>query len=858
MARVAVAGAALMAVLAPAHAWARPGPDGPPDEEVEEILVQVRLGRYLERTIISYRIGDRALLPMAEFLQLTGMKILEVTDTSTVAQWYPQRTTLKGMSGDSVLWAGTRAFPAARGDLISVGGVLYAATSLLARALDVEIQVDWSELTISVTNPDRLPLIRRLHRAALRRALARRMAPPPPDLIVGPDRSHMQGVVLDYNLLVPSNDPVDGSLYGLALGTNALGGSLKLSGQSASTGDRREVHMAGSWLGVWPTDRYLKQMRVGDGLASGPRSWPFRGVMISNSPYIRPIRFGTSQFQGQVGAGWDVEAYRGSELLGYQNVGPDGSFAFDVPVGYGENPIDVVAYGPYGEIRRFNQTYRVSHRLLQRHRFEYGLSAGACVRTACDGLFNADVRYGLTSRWTVGGGLDRFWRPGSNLDHPYVSVIGNPRNAWTLEAQAALNAYALGRVRYEPSLNLRLEAEHTVFDDQVVDPIITPASQQSRTRLDAMIRPLPGVRSFFLEGRMQRSVRTVGTNTQWLLRSSWQSRNLRLLPFFRLEDNSVFGTNLSSRTFAGMDAVLLARPGSGPLTRSWLQAGVEFESGGRLNRINLDLAKALRTGTRIEAGVRWTNDGLGPVFRFGFSSLLPGARINSSLEVPSEGSVSATQFLQGSMLWNQDSRRVTFNAGPSIERSGVTGLVFLDENANGLHDLEEPGLPGVQIVVGNNVVVTDSSGRYQMWDLLAFDPVLLVIDSTSLASPLWVSSFSSVSLYPEPNTYRTLDLPIIESGVIDGRLVPRSAGMPGLGGIELELIDRATDSRLTVKTFSDGGFYLMGVRPGTYRLTVAEAYAATLGIVADPVEITVLPAMGGAVIENVELGVSRR
>jgi len=74
----------------------------------------------------------------------------------------------------------------------------------------------------------------------------------------------------------------------------------------------------------------------------------------------------------------------------------------------------------------------------------------------------------------------------------------------------------------------------------------------------------------------------------------------------------------------------------------------------------------------------------------------------------------------------------------------------------------------------------------------------------------------------------------------------------------LELIDRATDSRLTVKTFSDGGFYLMGVRPGTYRLTVAEAYAATLGIVADPVEITVLPAMGGAVIENVELGVSRR
>jgi len=45
-----------------------------------------------------------------------------------------------------------------------------------------------------------------------------------------------------------------------------------------------------------------------------------------------------------------------------------------LPVRYGENPVDFVAYGPFGEIREFNRTYRVLGELLPAGRFEYGLS----------------------------------------------------------------------------------------------------------------------------------------------------------------------------------------------------------------------------------------------------------------------------------------------------------------------------------------------------------------------------------------------------------------------------------------------------------------------------------------------------
>jgi len=46
-------------------------------------------------------------------------------------------------------------------------------------------------------------------------------------------------------------------------------------------------------------------------------------------------------------------------------------------VRYGENPVDFVAYGPFGEIREFNRTYRVLSELLPARRFEYGLSEAA-------------------------------------------------------------------------------------------------------------------------------------------------------------------------------------------------------------------------------------------------------------------------------------------------------------------------------------------------------------------------------------------------------------------------------------------------------------------------------------------------
>jgi hypothetical protein len=148
---------------------------------------------------------------------------------------------------------------------------------------------------------------------------------------------------------------------------------------------------------------------------------------------VRPSLFGSVPFTGQLGTGWTLEAYRGGRLIAFDSVNALGQFSFDLPVQYGENPVDFVAYGPFGEIREFNQAYRIRPDLLQQQTFEYGLSAGACRTDRCEATANVDLRYGLSNRWSARAGLDQFWRDSvHNLTHPYVGITGAISNRLTL------------------------------------------------------------------------------------------------------------------------------------------------------------------------------------------------------------------------------------------------------------------------------------------------------------------------------------------------------------------------------------------------------------------------------------------
>jgi len=823
----------------------------PPPERYQEVLVQLRFGRILARTIPAYRHDDAALLPVNEFFRLAEIPFRTEGDSAIVAVLYPSGRQLRIALGDTLVVGPRGTAVIGPDDLIERQGELYLATERLGELLGLRFLIDWSELYVLVEDPRSLPLVVRLERDATRRALLRtRAGGGGPDLVLQADRGRWSGIVADYAWTLPGDDPLAGSSYALALGSGAFGGSLEFGVRSLGAAASGKVHVDASWFGFWPANPYLRQLRLGSGTSFGVRPRAIRGVSLSNSPFVRQSTFGFNQFRGRLAPGWEVEAYRSGQLVAFDSVDATGRFSFDLPVVRGENPVDLIGYGPSGEVRRFDQTYRVIPQLIPGGTAEYGFSAGQCVAT-CNAMVNADLRYGLNQRWTIGAGVDRFWRSGGSLTHPYLAVAGSPVNAVSVELGAAYQGFLRAGLRYEPSIHLRISGEHTVYDDGVVDPVITPANSFSRTTLLGFYRPVPRIHGFYFDARADNVRRLDGTTSQVRLGAAAQAWNVSMLPFVRLQRQAT-ASGTVQETFLGFSASMLPRRRLGPiLGHINARASLEWNSSGSLHAAAFNVGYAVMLGTRINAGARWFENSPGATLFLSFSSTLGGVSSNVLTTAAPNGEYSMISSFQGSAMYDPQAGRVRFDPTSAIRRSGINGSVFLDTNLNGLRDPGEEGLGRVRVYVGNQMVVTDSAGRFASWDAIPLETILVGVDTMSLASPLWIPQYGDVAIRPVPNTFTTVNLAIIEAGVIDGRVTGLVDGHPVvLGGVTLLLTEPNGSTRL-LRTFSDGGFYAMGLRPGSYVITLDGPAAARWS--APPLEFTVPPIPGGAIVDGLEV-----
>src|SRR5881296_1593437 len=791
-----------------------------PDSVPEPVLVELQVGRAASRTVSAYRVGAEALLPVTALLQLGEAGY---------------RLSLDGRLEATVNPGGRRLLIDVHRDTMSLGArrveiepayrffhdnELYVGARRLGELLESRILVDWGELSVTLVDDGKLPIGWRLRREAARAAFLQRTRGVQPERALALERARWDGWVVDYSFLAAGEQPLGGGAYSVGLGADALGGSLELGVQSVGTTGDAHARGSGSWTGVWRDGQWVKQLRLGDGFTTGPRLRSQRGLLVTNAPYLRPSLLGATRYDGQLDPGWSVEAYRGADLVGLDSTDRQGRFAVDLPVRYGDNPVDFVAYGPLGEVRQFNRTYRVLTELLPARQFEYGFSAGRCTAPTCRATGNLDLRYGITERWTVRAGVEQFWRDSlANRTHPYMAMVLNPTNAWAVSVEGVGGASATAGVQFEPSLNLQLSAGYTAYAHDTAPALQAPALR-SAWGVTGFLRPIPASGFFFLDGQFGGTRTATGGTTTARLGASVQAHDVRLVPFVRLLRDAPAGGVATTSPFAGLD--VFARP--------------------------------LWSGVRLEVGVGKLHGSPGATFTFTLSSYLPAVRTLTLVSAPTAGGTTASQFVQGSVLWNRSNGRLTYAPGPSLERAGLTGRVFLDENANGRRDPGEPAVPGVRVLVGSNSARSDSSGWFGVWDLVPFEPVLVTVDSLSIDSPLLVPAFGAVSIEPGPNRFRTLDIPLVRAGVVEGRLRRATPqGPQGLAGVTLILTDRRTGERRSFTTFSDGDFYTLGMKPDVYDLTVDARVLEALHASAQPLRLTVAPTTTGAGLSGLEV-----
>jgi hypothetical protein len=301
---------------------------------------------------------------------------------------------------------------------------------------------------------------------------------------------------------------------------------------------------------------------------------------------------------------------------------------------------------------------------------------------------------------------------------------------------------------------------------------------------------------------------------------------------------------------------MLPRPRWGALLSQVLvRANAEIERQAGLVSWSAFVARPVAEGVRLEVGANWLRGDPGLTYSLTLTSYFSALRAVTSILAPPGQPVSGTQFLQGSVLWDRRTDRLAVAPGPALERSGLSGRVFMDENANGIRDVGEPAVVNARVLVGSLATRSDSSGAYHVWDLVPFEPVLVSLDSLSLESPLLVPLFARTSIVPGPNRFRSLDIPVVEAGIIEGRVLRNGAGV---GGVTLSLADRRTGTRRTLVTFNDGAFYVMGVKPGDYELIVDEQVLDALAVDTEPLRFRLAPTPNGIGRSDLEIRLKPR
>jgi hypothetical protein len=782
--------------------------------EPQEVLLDLRMGRIARRLVPALSKDGEALLPARDFLELAELR-LTGSGESLRAVRQPGNAVVS-FRGEGVLFH---------------EGRVYASTAWLERAFDLTIRVDWEELSAVVLDVGHLPLGLRVAREA--RWNAFRPTTPgsrvPADRTLGTTPYRAGGLVADWALSSSASDP-DGSAAGsLAVGGQLLGGSLQLSARSVGPLARGEHHLAGSYHLAWPRQRLLRQLRLGDGVISGPRPRTLLGVHLTNAPFVRDNFFGVESFQGRLGPGWEVELRQFGQTVDLRRADEQGAFALDIPVRYGENPLEVIGYGPHGEVVTMDRLLLLrSDRLPQGH-LEWGLGAGACRVASCEAAGNLDLRYGLTRRWTLRGGVEGMQRDSlGDVVLPYLELAGAPVTPLNLSAEWLAGASVRGTAFFTPSPDVRLRAAYTRFSADSARAVFHDPVRQGTLELDAFLRPIPSLASWSLTGTLVQEDR--------LDVRSLRARALTTIahPRLRLEG----GVQVSDGTIAPLASVASTIPGLGRGVHApWLRVDAEFLQSGQVDRVRGRIGRSLGPSSRIEVSAGWSR-AFGSRLSATFAADLPVLRSVSQWFAPEGERGDLVQYVHGTVQWDEAAGRLRAGAMPALERSGVSGSVFLDENGNGIRDAGEPGVAGVRVMVEGRSVTTDAQGRYMADNLLPFESTRISIHAPSIPNPTWLPLHAVIDVPLAPSSFRRLDLALQRTGEVSGRVV-RTAGVhaggeTGVAGAEVLLIDLGPGGRIhETTTFSDGRFYLMGIPPGGYELRLTPGILNGLGLSPD-------------------------
>jgi hypothetical protein len=563
-----------------------------------------------------------------------------------------------------------------------------------------------------------------------------------------------------------------------------------------------------------------------------------RGAFVSNRPLVRPTSFGKTVLRGALPIGWDAELYRNGQLLGFQSETRDGRYEFDVDLVYGNNNLEVVLYGPQGQVRRESQSIPIGSAAVAPGKLEYW--AGIIQRNRdlisfhdppglLDGgwQYGFGAQYGLDNRTVLGASGHSLFYEGKRRDYAEFDVqralgpmLLDFTAAQELGAGRAFMATALGRLG-----KIGITAKSFFLDGRFTSGVV---GQQERSHQDIELETVlgSGRRAIPVGMHYSYAVRTNGKRVnEWLARASLMLPKVSLTGMLidrRVSGGATDDEGLSLGLLANTRVLGFLVRADATYRVSGLHKG--FDTVAVTIERPLDERSDLRLDIEHDARQRATTFEAGYVRQFRQLALRVGATADT------RGGIGANLGVSFSFGPNPFGGGVRFSNAKLAQRGEAAVSVFLDENGDGVRSPGEKPLEGVGLTAGQfgSSEPTDKQGHAMIEGLNPYEKVLVGVDESTLPDPFLIPMKKGVAITPRPGVAAKLELAVAPTGSVEGELhgfedTPRA-------GVRLELLDDEGELAATALSEFDGYFMFERVPYGTYRLQVSAGAAQALGV----------------------------
>lgn len=564
-----------------------------------------------------------------------------------------------------------------------------------------------------------------------------------------------------------------------------------------------------------------------------------RGVVVTNRPLFAQSTFDRTRFEGDLPSGWDAEIYRNGELLAFAKPTADQRYHFeDVQLLYGENRIDIVLYGPQGQVRHREETINVGQDNVPAGKTWYWAGANQPGRdlvsfehppddTVPKAQAAISVEHGIDDRTTVGA-LARMMlvdderltfvegtvRRSIGKAMVEVGVAGDSSGGKAARAQflakfgavnvsaevLAANDFHLRGNRASSLRDYRLALDAPLRFGRTVIPAHADVHLTDRLdgtrQLEAAARLAANIDRFNLATDLR--------YTKQYLRSGPAppgELNLALIGAGRVGAVRLRGeTSFDVAPQARFRTAELSAYWSASDTVDW-EGGLTYDAAAHRARARITHVRRLDSMAIAVTGEA-ASDG----------SLALGLNLNFSLD-PGGGFRMSRQ--------------------PLAAAGAVNARVYRDLNDNGVRDPSEPFEKGALVTTGRRLSEkpTDAKGAVLVGGLATFTPVTVGIDESSLADPMLVPRKALQVVVPRPGVPASVEIGLVGGGDVEGAIV-KSGGL-GFEGLDIELVDGAGKLVARTQTDFDGFFLFERVPYGEYRIRLSKDSAAAAGLVRD-------------------------